>query len=146
MDNNTVTELLKNFRSYEYAAMMSIKSDVLQYEIDVRPLVYTERKLNLNQWDKQRYTRIVNLIRGAVDYVLNDDQRTVIMRKYLDRNTLTLKEIAAILHKDRTTVGRWHTEAINSLAKALHPMEEDEREINNFDHMFDRNWTYKEPA
>lgn len=142
MDNNQVTELLKNFRSYEYAAMMCGEPP----EVERQPLIYTERMRNLTTWDQQRYNRIVKLIRGAVDYVLNDDQRTVIMRKYLERNTMSLKEIAAILHKDRTTVGRWHTEAINSLAKALHPMAEEEREINNFDHMFDRDWTFKEPA
>lgn len=142
MDNNQVTELLKNFRSYEYAAMMCGAPPVL----DRQALIYTERRRGPNSWDQQRYSRIVKLMRGAVEYVLNDDQRTVIMRKYLDRNTLTLKEIAAILHKDRTTVGRWHTEAINSLAKALHPMDEEEREIDNFDHMFDPAWKYQEPA
>lgn len=142
MDNNQVTELLKNFRSYEYAATMC----GTPAESERQPLIYTERYRNPTSWDQQRYNRIVKLVRGAVDYVLNDDQRMVIMRKYLDRNTLSLKEIAAILHKDRTTVGRWHTEAINSLAKALHPMSEEESEITNFDHTFDRNWMFKEPA
>lgn len=140
MNREKVTELLKNYRCYEYAAR-NCGSDTY----DRLPLVISERKRNPNAWDRSRYNRIVNLIKGAVDHVLSDDQRTVIMRRYLDRNTLTLSEISGILHKDISTISRWHKEAIHRLSIALAPLNEDEAEITNFDHMFDSNWTYKEP-
>ncbi|MEK4191764.1 hypothetical protein NYE59_01630 [Paenibacillus sp. FSL L8-0323] len=141
MDSNQVIELLKNFRSYDYAANNCHRDESI-----ILPKVYSERRRNNNSWDEYRYNRIVNVVKGAIEEVLNDDHRTVIMRKYLDRNTLTLNEIATVLHKDRTTVGRWHTEAIKRLTIALQPLTEDEREINNFDHMFEHGWEYKEPA
>ena len=79
------------------------------------------------------------MIDGAVNEVLSDDQRTVIMRKYIDRNTSNLNEIADQLHKDRSTVSRWHTEAIRRLAIALEPLTDTfdaNLEIHNIDHMF----------
>jgi DNA-directed RNA polymerase specialized sigma subunit len=141
MNSNQVTELLKNFRSYEYAA-----NNCQRDESIILPRVYSERRKNNRCWDEYRYNRIVNMVNGAVNEVLSDDHRTVIMRKYLERNTLTLNEIAAVLHKDRTTISRWHTEAIKRLTIALQPLSDDEREINNFDHMFEPGWEYKEPA
>ena len=140
MNNDTVTELLKNFRSYKYASANCGEPSGRQ------PALYSERRLNLNAWDSSRYHRIVTMIEGAVNEVLSDDQRTVVMRKYLERNTATISEIATMLHKDRTTVSRWHTEAIRRLAIALQPLSYDEREINNFDHMFDKHWTFQPTA
>lgn len=139
MNHDKVTEILKNFRCYEYAANNSGRTDMYL------PPMLSERIRNPDTWDWSRYNRIVNMIRGAVDHVLSDDQRTVIMRKYLDRNTLTLNEISTILNRDRTTIGRWHTEAIRRLAIALEPLTEDEAEITTFNHRFDPNWKYKEP-
>lgn len=140
MNNDEVAQLLKDFRSYEYAAINCGST------VDERlPLVISERMRSSGRWDKDRYNRIVGIVKGAVDYCLDDDQRTVIMRKYLDRNTLTLNQIAAILHKDRSTVGRYHTEALNKLTKALVTLNADEYEITNFDHRFDSTWVYKEP-
>ncbi|UVI31203.1 sigma factor-like helix-turn-helix DNA-binding protein [Paenibacillus spongiae] len=140
MNHDQVTELLKNYRSYRYAAKNCGEPE------GRLPVLYSERRRNLNGWDQDRYHRIVNMITGAVEDVLSDDQRTVISRKYLDRNTLTLSEIADILHKDRTTVSRWHTEAIRRLTIALQPLSADEREINNVDHMFDPTWKHVETA
>lgn len=138
MNNDKVTELLKNYRSYRYA-VNNCGPGIEGFRL---PAVISERRVNMNVWDATRYNRIVNMIDGAVNEVLSDDERTVIMRKYLDRNTLNLNEIATVLHKDRTTIGRWHTAAIRRLAIALQPLSEDEREIHNFDHMFDPNWKY----
>lgn len=140
MDHNQVTQLLKDYRCYEYAAINCGSQDNERL-----PVVISERMGNPSRWDKDRYSRIVGIIKGAVDHVLSDDQRTVIMRKYLDRNRLNLAEIAVILHKDRTTIGRWHTEAINKLAIALEPINYDMYEITRFDHKFDKEWTFKEP-
>lgn len=95
-------------------------------------------------WDKTRYNRIVNIIKGAVDYCLDDDQRTVIMRKYLERNRLTLSEISNLLHKDRTTIGRWHREALSKLSIALEPFSDEILEITPLEHMFDHNWKFEE--
>ncbi|MCM3703817.1 hypothetical protein [Paenibacillus macerans] len=151
MDNNTVTKLLKRYRSYKFAVMnLGLEIDDLINKNMMRP-IYAERvPLFISRYDKtfdrERYSRIVTMIESAVDFVLDDDQRTIIMRKYMDRNTSTLSEIATLLHKDRTTVGRWHKEAINELAIALLPISEEYAEITTFDHMFDPDWTFKEPA
>lgn len=150
MDNNTVTRLLKDFRSYKFALMNLGGASKEAVECMVRP-VYAERipkRISRydTAYDRERYDRIITTVESAVNYVLNDDQRTIIMRKYMDRNTMGLSEIALALHKDRTTVGRWHKEAINKLAKALMPISEDYMEITNIDHMFDPEWTFKEPA
>lgn len=149
MDNNTTTELLKNFRSYKFA-VMNLQDEGC--ELSTSGLtIYSDRKPRfISRYDKSydyaRYTRIVEMVESAINYVLNDDQRSIIMRKYIDRNTMGLSEIATALHKDRTTVGRWHKEAINKLAKSLFPIEDDYMEITNVDHMFDAEWMFKEPA
>jgi len=136
MNHDQVTELLKNYRSYRYAANNCGDPEGRQ------TILYSERRYNMNGWDATRYNRIVNMVDGAVNEVLSDDERMVIMRKYIDRNTLNLNEIASVLHKDRTTIGRWHTAAIRRLTIALQPLSEDEREIQNVDHMFDPTWRY----
>lgn len=140
MNHNQLTEILEYYRSYEYAALNCGTTDN-----DRLPFIISERMKNPATWDKTRYNRIVNIIRGAVDYCLNDDQRTVIVRKYMERNRLTLSEIAHLLHKDRTTIGRWHREALRILAKALEPFSDEITEITPFEHMFDPTWRFKEP-
>lgn len=147
MDNNTVSKLLKDFRSYKFAVMNLEKeagecTDTLR-KVYSKPMYLSRYNTN---YDYSRYERIVSMVEAAVNYVLNDDQRTIIMRKYMDRNTMRLSEIATALHKDRTTVGRWHKEAINKLSKALLPIDEDYMEITNVDHMFNSDWVFKEPA
>lgn len=140
MNNDEVAQLLKDFRSYEYCAMNCGPVDGRRM-----PLMLSERMQFPGEWDRSRYNRIVGIVKGAVDYCLDDDQRAVIMWKYLERNTLTLNQIADILHKDRSTVGRYHTEALNKLTKALATLDPSEYEITNFDHRFDPAWFYKEP-
>ena len=143
IDNDKVTELLKNYRSYRYAANNCSVGGVSPY---MAPPLLTQihNRGIMNMWDASRYHNIVNMIEGAVNDVLSDDERTVIMRKYLDRNTLNLKEIADVLHKDQSTISRWHTAAIRRLAIALMPLSSDEKEISNLDHMFDPKWEFKE--
>ena len=133
MDKNELTQLLNDFRSYEYAVNNCgpINDD------EVLPYVISERMRDKDTWDKVRYNRIVTLIQGAVNNVLNDEQRAVIMKKYLDRNTMTLDQIAAATQKDPSRVSRLHTEAIRKLAIALEPLSEKEREIHNLDYMFE---------
>lgn len=140
MNHDQLTEILKYYRSYEYAAISCGTPDN-----DRLPTVIAERMKDPNVWDRNRYNRIVNIIKGAVDYCLDDDQRTVIMRKYLERNRLTLSEISTILNRDRTTIGNWHKEALQRLAKALEPFSEEILEITPLEHMFDKKWKYREP-
>lgn len=146
MNKDMVTEMLKDYRSYRYA-MKNCKANEGEYTGRLVPQsINSDRLITAEQWDLNRYSRIVSMIDGAVNEVLSDDQRTVVMRKYLDRNTLTLNEIADVLHKDRSTVSRWHTEAIRRLSIALEPLTRDEKEIHNIDHMFDKAWTFRETA
>lgn len=138
MENNQVTRILTDFRSYEYAAKNCGPAD------NRVPFIISERSNNPNVWDRDRYNRIVNMVKGALDEVLSDDHKTVINRKYLDRNTMNFNQIASLLNVDPSTVSRWHKEALRKLSIALNPLTESEMEINNFDHMFDREWRYKE--
>lgn len=142
VNHDKVTELLKNYRSYKYAAQ-NCGPGMETYRL---PLIISERRADCNMWDATRYNRIVTMVAGAVNEVLSDDERTVIMRKYFDRNTLTLNEIADALHKDPSTISRWHKAAIRRLSIALQPLTAEEAEINNFDHMFNPNWKFTETA
>lgn len=140
MNNDEAVEILKRFRSYEYVAMNCgfINEERM-------PMIISERFKYPNQWDRSRYNRIVNIVRGAVEHVLSDEQRLIINRKYLDRNKLTCKQIAAVIKCDPSTVSRWHTEAVNQLAIALGVLEDGETELTPFDHIFDEQWRFKEP-
>lgn len=131
MRNDDVSEILTNFRSYRYAAKVGEAEGYL----DGAPTLYGERLRSPNRWDATRYSRIVNTVTGAVDDVLTDDQRAVIMKRYLERNPLTLGQIADILNCDRSTVQRRHKEALNKLGIALDPLKK-ETEITPFEHMF----------
>lgn len=141
MDNNSVIKLLTDYRSYKFALMNigNIGDGELRY---TNRNVYAERKplhiSNYNTWyDRERYTRVVGLLESAVDFVLSDEQRSIIRDKYMERNRLNLSEIADKLHKDRKTVSTQHKKAINSLCKALLPISQDYMEINNLDYMFE---------
>ena len=135
MTNDQVIKLLQDYRCYKYALNNVIEEGVTATDYKL-PVVFSERRRNTSEWDRARYTKVIGLLDGAINEVLSDDQRTVIMRKYIDRNTMSLGEIANIIHRDRTTVGRWHTDAIRKLTKALMPLSYDEIEITNFDHMW----------
>ncbi|MHA7967704.1 sigma-70 RNA polymerase sigma factor region 4 domain-containing protein [Paenibacillus sp. CAU 1782] len=137
MKHDDVIELLKDFRSYEFAAFNCGRLRV------TLPNRLLDPQRDPDGWDQNRYNRIVRFVRSAVDEVLSDDQRTIIMRKYLDRNTLTLNEIASVIHKDKSTVTRWHKEAIRRLVVALQPLGHEELEITTFDHMFDVDGKWK---
>ncbi|MBB6672614.1 sigma factor-like helix-turn-helix DNA-binding protein [Cohnella nanjingensis] len=132
MNNDQVSDILTNFRSYRYAA----KVGEVEGFLDGAPTLYNERKTSPNRWDATRYSRIVETVKGAVDEVLSDEQRTVIMKKYLERNKLTMGQIASILNCDRTTITRRHKEALKQLGIALEPLEH-EAEITPFEHMFE---------
>jgi hypothetical protein len=142
MNLDQLTELLKNYRSYKYAANNCGEPTFRM------PAVYSERqgRLHPDLWDQSRYHRIVNLIEGAVNEVLSDNQRMVVAKKYFDRNGMTLNQIADYERRDRSTISRWHTEALRQLAIALQPLSEDEKEISNFDHMFTPGWVFNETA
>ncbi|MNJ56624.1 hypothetical protein D3C77_521830 [compost metagenome] len=148
MDNDKVIELLKNYRSYKFCAM-NLGTDGRSSNSSL-PL-YSQRKPRFisnhdRTYDGERYGRIIAMLESAVEFVLNDDQRTIVNKKYMERNTLNLSEIAEVLNKDRKTIGTQHKMAINSLSKALLPISEDYMEITNLDHMFISDWEYKEPA
>lgn len=130
--NEQVLDILKNFRDYEFAA----RNCGRDYN-EVFPTMMNKRLHERKLSDGVRYNRIVNMVRDAVEYCLDDDQRLIINLKYLERNKITLKKIALKLNVDSSTVSRWHTEAINHLATALEPLTAEEMEITPFDHMFD---------
>jgi|GEM_PF-2466620 len=141
MNQDKLIESLENYRSYKFA----IKNGVAPYDPYDRtgmPFAseYGSRAPRLSggstlqsELDLQRYTRIVHAIDGAVAEVLDDDQATVIKRKYLDRNKRTLDQIARERGCDPSSVSRWHRKALKQLAIALEFV--DAPEIINLDHM-----------
>jgi predicted DNA-binding protein YlxM (UPF0122 family) len=154
MDNQTVIKLLTDYRSYKFALMnlggLRERSNGDEDRYLMRR-VYDERiPFRISNYDsgydKDRYSRVITTLESAVEYVLSDDQRSIIRMKYMERNKLNLSEIADRLHKDRKTVSSQHKKAINSLSKAMLPFKKEYMEIENLDHMFDPNWAYMEPA
>ena len=135
MNHDKVIQLLKDYRCYKFALrnVVAERGDLTEYTL---PVVISERRRHSDAWDHVRYTRIVSMLEFAIDDVLSDDQRSVIMKKYIERNPMNINEIAQLTHRDRNTVSRWHKEAIRKLSKALMPLTSDEIEITNFDHMF----------
>lgn len=147
MNQDQVAELLKDYRCYKFA-LQNVK---MEYNNIVQnnyvPIVFSERSSNPDLWDYTRYTKVLGLLDIAINEVLSDNHRTVIMRKYIDRNPMNLNEIAEIIKCDRTTVGRWHKEALRKLAIAVGPMTSDEMEFTSFNHMFDEKGKFRyQPA
>jgi hypothetical protein len=78
----------------------------------------------VDTFDYDMYYAIVYVIDATVDDVLSDNERHVIKCKWMDRNPLSLCEIAKDRDKDERTVRRWHREALRKLAMALAPLPE----------------------
>lgn len=129
MDRDKVTELLKNYRSYKYAVSNGIAphepNDTLgmpmSFDYGPRaPRSFGERGNTLQSAiDYRQYKRAVEAVNGAVDEVLSDDEQKVIKYKYLERNTLTLYQIADRYHMTEDRAKYLHRKALKSLEKAL---------------------------
>ncbi|MDP9676266.1 hypothetical protein J2W97_002261 [Paenibacillus jamilae] len=145
MDKEKVIKLLIDYRSYEFAVRnmdLGIGSSGPLMPINMK----NHRLMRAGDWDYRRYSLIVKMIKGAVDEVLSDNERTVITRKYLDQNKKSIKQIAHELHRDRGTVTSWHTSALKHLINALGPLDEEFEHIENCDHMYDRDGHFRYPA
>lgn len=136
MHNDRVSEILRNQRSYRYAA------NITESFLDGAPTVYNDRRASPNRHDATRYNRLVKIVDAAVNEVLTDEERTVIKRKYLDQNPIKLKQIGTLLGYERKTIERRHKSALKKLGQALEPVE-NEDELTDFEHMFkDENGVY----
>lgn len=131
MNQDKIAEILKNYRSYRYAYSNGIAA-WSPYDNTGMPFSggYGSRAPTMGTgtllpsiMDRQRYGRVVQAVDGAVNEVLNDDQRIVIQRKYLDRNKQTLLQISNELRCDPSTTTRWHKEALKQLSIALEFLE-----------------------
>ncbi|MCI3922441.1 hypothetical protein MO973_19600 [Paenibacillus sp. TRM 82003] len=136
-DRNKVTELLKNYRSYRYAVSNGIAPHV-EDETTGGGGGYGPRipTLYRGSWDAstddyRRYSRAVRLISGAVEDVLNDEEQSIVRYKYMERNTLTLSQIADKMNMSERRVLYLHKKALKSLSYAL--MFIDAPEIINLD-------------
>ncbi len=134
-----VVELLKNYRSYRYAVSNGIAPHVAEDNTGMPmgggygPRIPT---LTRGTWDEstddyRRYSRVVRLVSGAVEDVLNDEEQKVIQYKYMERNTLTLSQIADKMNMSERRVLYLHKKALKSLTNAL--MFIDAPEIINLD-------------
>lgn len=137
MNRDKLTEMLRDYRSYKFAIMNWATHDGPDWGNKRIATPNGDLIIGLNQWDYRRYTRIVGSIDGAVNEVLDDNQRMVIKRKYLDQNRVSLFEIAKQLDRDESTIRRWHREALKQLSKALVFLNH-EIEIENLDFHLDR--------
>jgi hypothetical protein len=132
MQQAMVMELLKNYRCYEYAAQ-----NCGELPPGRRPVVISELRYDPLAWDQHRYNKIVHMVKGAVEHCLSDDQQTIIRKRYLERNQMTLQEIADFMGLSVPTVSRMHKAAIQRLCIALDPLASDEMEITPFHHMWE---------
>jgi hypothetical protein len=125
--NDKVTELLKNYKSYKYAVRNGIAPHDDSIDLGIRSGGFGSRSPILSgrgSWDASindynQYSRAVNMIEGAVREVLDDNERKVIELKYLERNTITLVQIAYRIGYSETQVKRFHKSALKQLSQAL---------------------------
>lgn len=142
-DRDKVTELLKNYRSYRYAVSNGIAphepNDTLGMPMGLdygprAPRAFGERGNTIQSaMDYRIYSRAVKMLEGAVEDVLDDDEREIIRLKYIERNTLTLENIADRRHMHKNTATTIHKRALKKLTKALIFVEVPE--IHNLDHI-----------
>lgn len=129
MTHDKVTELLKNYRSYKYAVSNGIAPHQADDTLGMpmggsygsRPPgglsgrgTILESLMEYNQ-----YKRVVTLIDGAVTDVLDDQERSVIELKYLNRNTFTLSQISDRTAMSERTVSYVHKRSLKKLTLAL---------------------------
>lgn len=146
MNHDHVTGMLKNYRSYRYAVHNGVapwdRYDSLGMPMNGEfgsrvPKRWTgSGDTTFSEWDYRRYKEAIRIVEGAINDVLNDNHRTVIMRKYVDRNAKTLAGIAIDMQVDERTIRRWHKEAIKQLTNAL--MFAELPEIINLDDVLDK--------
>lgn len=126
-DHDKVTEMLRNYRSYKYAVSNGISPFVeddtlgMPMAFDYGPRIprLTRGNTLASETDYKAYCRAVRAIDGAVSDVLDDEEQTVIRKKYMDRNTLTLYQIADNVHTTERRVLYVHKKALKKLAMAL---------------------------
>lgn len=135
-DREKVIEMLKNYRSYRYA----VANGIAPYEGDTcfggseygsrMPSLYRGNTVQTEQ-DYRSYKRVVQAIDGAVEEVLDNDEQDVIRYKYLERNNLTLEQIADRNKISIRTIKRAHKRALTKLVMSLRFI--DPPEIINLD-------------
>lgn len=145
-DKDKVITLLKNYRSYRYAVQNGVAPFVEEDALDVRvgsgfgprpPRGFGGRgSLAPSLYDYQQYKHVVQLIDGAVRDVLDDAQQKVIQYKYLERNTLTLREIGYTFFGSEDRAKYLHRKALHALTLALKFV--DVPEIHNLDWHLDK--------
>lgn len=143
MNRDGVTKLLKDYRSYRramqnyerfrptpaaavanYSGMPGGSGAPTLFFAPQGRMADIYRLDLVDQFDYDMYTAIVVVIDTTVDDVLSDNERHVIKRRWMDRNPLTLFEIAAQKGINEKTVRRWHKEALRKLTLALAPLPE----------------------
>lgn len=127
MNKDQVIQALKDYRSYKYAISNGIAAYV-EDDMAGMPMggSYGSRAPSLSRGtfissttDYLKYKRFIAVLEGAINDVLSDNERMVIMRKYIDRNSTTLYQISLDKDKEEKTIGRWHKSALDKISKAL---------------------------
>ena len=140
-ERDKVQELLKNYRSYKYAVSNGIAPFVdedtlgmpMALDFGSRPprLMGSRGSLVSSTTDFRKYDRAVRMISGAVEDVLDDDEREVVTLRWMERNTMTLERIAERKRVCERTVRTVHKRALNKLTLALRFV--DVPDIHNLD-------------
>jgi hypothetical protein len=129
MNRDKVTELLKNYRSYKYAVSNGIAphepNDTLGMPMGLdygprAPRAFGERGNTIQSTlDYKQYTRVVRAVDGAVNDVLGDEEQIIVRNKYLERNTMTLCQIAGRFNMSERRALYLHKKALKAMALAL---------------------------
>lgn len=129
MDRDKITELLKNYRSYKYAVSNGIAPFVeddtagmpMTLDYGSRPPrgLAGRGSTQGSLMDYRQYKRVVQAIDGAVSDVLGDEEQKVIRYKYMERNTLTLAQIADSYNMSERRALYLHKKALKALTLAL---------------------------
>lgn len=139
--NERITRMLKNYRSYKYAVSNGIapyqEEDntgmPMAFSFGSRPPGRLSGRGSTFQsrMDYRAYKNAVLAIDGAVTEVLDDEEQKIIRYKYMERNPMTLAQIADKYHMSERRAVYLHKKALKALTMALTFV--DEPEIINLD-------------
>lgn len=129
MNAMEVAEMLRNYRSYRYAVNNGVAPFVeddmlgmpmtLEYSSRPPKRVGSRGSTFIGQMQYNATVTAMKLLDGAIEDVLNDNERDVIRLKYTERNTYTLSIVADKIHVHQNTVTSVHKSALKKLTRAL---------------------------
>lgn len=129
MNGMELAEMLRNYRSYRYAVNNGVapfvEDDTVGMPMNMEFASRIPRHIGsrgttlMGQMQYNATVTAMKLLDGAIEDVLNDNERDVIRLKYTERNTYTLSIVANKIHVHQNTVTSVHKSALKKLTRAL---------------------------